>query len=204
MSLAAVVLCGGKSRRMGRSKAWLPFGDETLLQRTVRRLSEATSLVVVVAAPEQELPELPEDVLIARDPVPALGPLQGIAVGLTAAEPHASHAYVSPTDAPFVSAAFVNRMHTLCGAYDLAMLEDGGFRHPLSAIYATELGRRAAEMLAAGERRPVALFGRARSRVVTREELLDDEELARIDPELHALDNLNTPEDYEAALALIR
>jgi len=32
MTLGAVVLCGGQSRRMGRPKAWLPFGPELLLQ----------------------------------------------------------------------------------------------------------------------------------------------------------------------------
>ena len=35
-SLGAVVLCGGESRRMGRPKAWLPFGPERMLQRVVR------------------------------------------------------------------------------------------------------------------------------------------------------------------------
>ncbi|MGH9205091.1 MAG: NTP transferase domain-containing protein, partial [Acidimicrobiales bacterium] len=29
--LGGVVLCGGQSSRMGRSKAWLPFGDELML-----------------------------------------------------------------------------------------------------------------------------------------------------------------------------
>ena len=40
MSRAAIVLCGGRSRRMGRDKASLPFGTETLLERVVRIVSE--------------------------------------------------------------------------------------------------------------------------------------------------------------------
>ena len=49
--LGAVVLCGGRSSRMGRPKAWLPFGDEVLLQRVVRRIAEAAWPIAVVAAP---------------------------------------------------------------------------------------------------------------------------------------------------------
>ena len=35
----AVILAGGRSRRMGRDKPELPFGDETLLRRAVRLYS---------------------------------------------------------------------------------------------------------------------------------------------------------------------
>ena len=62
-----IVLCGGKSTRMGTSKALLPFGPETMLQRVVRLLSGVVSPIVVVAAVDQELPPLPSDVIITRD-----------------------------------------------------------------------------------------------------------------------------------------
>ena len=53
MNPGAVVLCGGESRRMGRPKAWLPFGPERLLQRVVRLVGTVAHPVVVVAAPSQ-------------------------------------------------------------------------------------------------------------------------------------------------------
>jgi molybdenum cofactor guanylyltransferase len=57
-SYGGIVLCGGRSTRMGSSKALLPFGPETMLQRVVRLLSSVVSPIVVVAAVNQELPEL--------------------------------------------------------------------------------------------------------------------------------------------------
>ena len=45
-----IVLCGGKSTRMGRPKLSLPFGDETMLSRVVRIVSQVVSPVVVVAS----------------------------------------------------------------------------------------------------------------------------------------------------------
>jgi len=52
---------------MGRDKATLPFGPELMLQRVVRLLGEAVEEIVVVAAPSQELPPLPDSVHIVRD-----------------------------------------------------------------------------------------------------------------------------------------
>src|SRR6516162_8765549 len=82
--IGGIVLCGGRSERMGRPKAWLPFGDELLLPRVVRLLRQAVDPVVVVAAPDQDVPPLPDGVAVVRDEAKGRGPLQGLAAGLAA------------------------------------------------------------------------------------------------------------------------
>ncbi len=67
MISGGVVLCGGKSTRMGTSKALLPFGPETMLQRVVRIVGDVVSPIVVVAAVDQILPDLPPAVIVTRD-----------------------------------------------------------------------------------------------------------------------------------------
>src|SRR5690349_629710 len=79
---AGIVLCGGKSSRMGRPKALLPFGPELMLQRVVRILSTVVAPIVVVAARDQELPSLSGDVLPARDEREGRGPLEGLLAGM--------------------------------------------------------------------------------------------------------------------------
>src|SRR3954447_24085949 len=81
MRRGALILCGGKSSRMGRDKATLPFGPELMLQRVVRLLSDTVDPehMLVVAAPNQTLPELPKSVKVARDDAEFRGPLQGLA-----------------------------------------------------------------------------------------------------------------------------
>ena len=59
LTAGGIVLCGGKSTRMGVAKAVLPFGPETMLQRVVRLLGTVVAPIVVVAARDQELPPLP-------------------------------------------------------------------------------------------------------------------------------------------------
>jgi molybdopterin-guanine dinucleotide biosynthesis protein A len=189
---------------MGRPKAWLPFGPETLLERVVGRLGALTAPIVVVAAPDQPLPPLAPDVEIARDPTEGEGPLQGIAVGLAALAPRVRHAFVSATDAPFLAAAFVARLAALADLdadpYDVCVPHVDGRHHPLAAVYATRLHTEAAALVAAGRLRPVFLFERARARLCDRELLLADARLRAEDPRLASLRNLNTPEDYADAL----
>jgi molybdenum cofactor guanylyltransferase len=198
--LGGVVLCGGRSSRMGRPKAWLPFHGELLLQRVVRIVSEVADPVIVVAAPDQDVPPIPPEVAILRDPIEGRGPLQGIAVGLAALSDRARYAYVSSTDAPFLNAAFIRRLRALAEGHDAAVVKAQGHHHPLGAIYATHLHLRASELLAAERRRPFFLFEQSNTRFVSADDLLADEALAAADPTLRALSNLNTPDDYAAAL----
>jgi len=79
-----IVLCGGRSRRMGRDKTWLRFGAETMLQRVVRLLGEAVDRLVVVGGIGQQLPPLDGSIRLLRDRQADRGPLEGIAVGLAA------------------------------------------------------------------------------------------------------------------------
>ena len=95
MNTGAIVLCGGKSTRMGTAKALLPFGPETMLQRVVRLLADVVSPIVVVAAVDQPLPDLPRQVIITRDEQEARGPLEGLRAGLKALPMDVESAYVT-------------------------------------------------------------------------------------------------------------
>ena len=135
MNPGAVVLCGGESRRMGRPKGWLPFGPERLLQRVVRLVGTVARPVVVVAAPGQELPELPAEVAIVRDPVAGRGPLQGLATGFAAMPDPVELIYATATDVPFLEPRWITRLVELIGDADLAIPDIDGHLHPLAALY---------------------------------------------------------------------
>jgi molybdenum cofactor guanylyltransferase len=192
----ALVLCGGESRRMGRSKAWLPFGSEVLLERVVRLVGTAAHPVVVIAAPGQELPPLPAQVRIVRDSISGRGPLQGLAAGLAALPEGVELAYATATDVPFLEPAWITRLAALIETDDLVIPRIGGYFHPLAALYRKTTVLPAIEELLRGDRLgPVLLVERVKARVV------DETEMRAIDPDLRTLRNLNHPEDYERALA---
>lgn len=179
---------------MGRPKAWLPFGDETMLQWVVRTLSEVVSPIVVVAAPDQEVPSVPSDVEIVRDKQEGLGPLAGLAAGLTALHGRVDAAYASSCDVPLLTPGFVRAVIGHLGEHDLAIPRDANYHHPLAAVYRTSLGERCAALLAEGRRRPFDLVRSSNVREI------DVAELRSVDPNLDSLRNANTPEEYEALL----
>jgi molybdenum cofactor guanylyltransferase len=195
MITAGIVLCGGKSTRMGTPKATLPFGPETMLQRVVRLLAAVVDPIVVVAARQQALPELPRDVIMARDELEERGPLEGLRAGLKALPNSVDSAYVTSCDVPLLVPGFVTRMIELLGDHDIAVMEIDGFPHPLSAVYRRATLPQVEALLERDKLRPVFLFDAVRTRRVQPEEMIS------VDPQLRTLRNLNTRDDYRAALA---
>ena len=189
-----IVLAGGRSTRMGTSKALLPFGPETMLQRVVRILGGVVTPIVVVAAADQELPELPAAVVVTRDEREGRGPLEGLRAGLKALPEEVDAAYVTSCDVPLLVPGFVRQMLDLAHGYDVAVMEIDGFTHPLSAVYRRSTLTHIEELLAHDRLRPLFLFEAVKTRRVSPKEMTAD-------PALATLRNLNTREDYERALA---
>jgi molybdopterin-guanine dinucleotide biosynthesis protein A len=189
-----IVLCGGQSKRMGRPKAWLPFAGELMLPRVVRLLREAVAPVVVVAAPDQDVPPLPPEVPVVRDDEKGRGPLQGLAAGLAALEGQADAAYLSSCDVPFLQPGFVRRLVDLLGDRAICVPRVGDYHHPLAAVYRLEVATAVKRLLAEDRLRPFFLFEAVPTRVVEASDLAD------VDATFQTLRNLNTPEEYEAAL----
>ncbi len=180
---------------MGSPKALLPFGAETMLQRVVRLLGTVVSPVVVVAAPQQQLPALPVAVTVARDEREDRGPLEGLRAGLKALPSAVDVAYVTSCDVPLLVPGFVRRMIELLDEHDIAVMEIDGFPHPLSAVYRCSTLRHIDTLLAADRLRPVFLFEAVRTRRVKPAEMMV------ADPALLTLRSLNNRADYLEALS---
>ncbi len=194
MRRGGIVLCGGKSSRMGLPKAALPFGDELMLQRVVRLLGTVVDTIAVVAAPRQELPSLPNSVIVARDRREDCGPLEGLRAGLEALKGNVDAAFATSCDVPLLKPAFVERMFELLDENDVAVPREGKFFHPLAAVYRVGVLAEIEKLIAADRMRPFFLFEKVATREVQPAEWQD------ADPDSRSLMNLNRPEDYLAAL----
>jgi molybdenum cofactor guanylyltransferase len=192
--IGGIVLCGGHSKRMGQSKAWLPFGKERMLQRVVRILGAVVRPVVVVAATDQDLPGLPADVSVVRDATPDRGPLGGLATGLVTLNGACDAAYLSSCDVPFLQSQFVTRMGEFLGEHSVCVPRVDNMYHPLAAVYRVDVCEVVERLLAANRLRPIFLFDEVPTRIILADELV------AVDPTLQTLRNLNAPADYEAAL----
>ncbi len=187
----AVILTGGKSSRMGRPKALLPFAGEPLIAHVVRGLNRMFAEAVVVAAPEQELPLLPA--VLVRDEVAYQGPVSGIYHGLKASTKEVC--FVTSCDAPFLNRQLIAHLLSQISDYDVVVPFWQERLQPLHAVYRTNVAPLLKEQLERGELRPIFLYDKVRTRRV------NEEEIRRFDPEGLSFLNMNSPQDYETALA---
>jgi len=186
---------------MGSPKAELEWHGSTLLRRTAGILARFGPVVVVRAA-GQELPTLPPSVLVATDPRPGKGPLQGIAAGLAAVSDRAEAAFVCSTDLPFLHPAFVRRMLmevTGPDGADVGLPVAKGYPQPLAAAYRTALAQLAERLVAQDLLRPAFLFDRCAVRELDDRALLADPAIGALDPDLDSVLNVNDPASYLAA-----
>ncbi|WP_326546061.1 molybdenum cofactor guanylyltransferase [Mycolicibacterium sp. ND9-15] len=183
--LAAIILAGGASRRMGRDKATLTYEGTTLVERMVSILGPRCTPVLVIAAPGQALPPLDAEVL--RDEVRGVGPLLATGRGLrAAAEAGAELAFVAAVDMPLLTVDLLDELAAPAvrlGA-DVVLPWDGR-DHYLAGVYRTALAGRVAELVAAGERSMRALVERVDTQRI-------------VMPEQPALTNVNTAADLAA------
>jgi molybdopterin-guanine dinucleotide biosynthesis protein A len=164
---------------MGRDKAWLPWRGQPLIAHVVEVLARAVDDIVVVAAPDQDLPDL--HARVVRDPQTGQGPLVGIAAGLAACS--ADYAFVTATDAPYLNPEFIR---TLLRFEKPAAPELDGFVQTLSAVYPTEAHAVAQTLLNEGRRRPLDLLEAVDYRKVVAAEL----------PDTLSVRGFNTPSAY--------
>ena len=189
---SAVILAGGKSSRMGQPKALLLFEGEPVILHTVRQLQKQFPDIVVVAAPEQELPTLP--VTVVRDEVAYQGPVGGILYGLRAAQHDIC--FVTSCDAPFLSLSLITYLLSLIVEYDVVVPYWQERLQPLHAVYRKSVTPLLEAQLARNELRPIFLYKNVRTREVSAEEI------RRLDPQGLSFRNMNSPEDYQEALTL--
>ena len=189
---------------MGSPKAALDWHGSTLLRRVTGIVARAVDgPVIVVRAPGQDLPALDPSVEVADDARTGQGPMQGLAAGLAAVGDRAAVAYVSSTDVPLLHPAFVTRVVRAFGdGVDVVLPEIGGYRQPMAAAYRVGLLEAVEELISADRLRPAFLFERARVLTLADEAMLSDAGVARGDPGLASVSNLNEPADYERAHAL--
>ena len=186
----AVILTGGKSSRMGRPKALLPFDGEPLIVHIVRRLGRVFAETVVVAAPDQELPTLP--VALVRDQVAYQGPVSGIYHGLKAATKEVC--FVTSCDAPFLNLSLISHLLSQIPDCDVVVPFWQERFQPLHAVYRRSVAPLLHEQLERDELRPISLYPRFALEKSTRDEM------RRFDPEGLSFLNMNTPEDYQEAV----
>src|SRR5438477_4821785 len=132
MEATLLVLAGGDSRRMGRSKPWIEVGNTVLLRYVVERLAPAFSEVMVsFAEPEQMEQHIPYRVVFDRKR--NAGPLAGLEAGLIAA--HHEVLFAVACDMPYVTQSAAGVAVAAARSCDAAIPRHDGLFEPVCGAY---------------------------------------------------------------------
>lgn len=190
----AFILAGGQSQRMGRDKAWLEIGSESMITRLVRILESQFESVQIVANDVDKFKSLGIPVL--ADSRPGSGPLGGIHTALS--NLHQETAFVIGCDYPFLNSSFIRGLSGLIANHDALVPRQDQVPVPVCAFYSTRCLGAVETSLDKGILEANVFLSEVDVRWV------EDEELSSLDPTGLALTNVNTPDDYQKALAIFK
>lgn len=184
--VTGVILAGGRSSRMGSDKALLPYQGGRFIEAIHRRMGELFDEVIVVTAEPGRYDFLP--CRRVTDLFTGMGALGGIHAALR----HSGEEtiFVVACDMPHLSPDLIRYQCSLAEGADVVVPEGEGGLEPLHAVYRKSVLPVVEEALRDGQCRVVSFFDRVRVRRVSREAV------KRIDPDLSAFRNINTPEEY--------
>lgn len=194
LDLAAVLLAGGKSRRMGREKALLFLDGRPVVQILAERLSRLTDQVFISTNDPQTFTFL--GLPSITDIYPGRGPLGGLHAAMT----HTSRPLllVLACDLPGASTDFLQYLIDCSADYDVVIpCTSDGRLHPVCAVYRRTCLAQVRQILEIGENRMLSLLEDPKlrvRRVAPGEGLFSEADLF----------DLNSPEDYAKYLRLHR
>lgn len=187
-TISAAVLVGGKSSRMRRSKADLPFRESTFLHVIVSELQHVFQDVLVCAG--TSTPLLPSSVTLCRDLFPDRGPLAGIHSAMVHAK--GASIFVCSTDVPLMQCADVLHLIHHAEQNQITIAVEGERKHPLFGLYPVSL-RDELETALVQDRCRVQDFLTGCSAPIS---------LCEFPMDAPCLRNVNTTEEYEALIKM--
>ena len=194
-TISVIILAGGESRRLGRDKSLLELDGQPLIARTVHTLTALSDDLVVVTNNATRYQGLALPARYVPDEERGMGSLMGLYSGLKAIQ-H-SHALAVACDMPFLNLPLLRYMLPLAQNYDVVIPKLGDFLEPLHALYGRACLPPMARLLAQGRRQILAFFPEVRTHYVA------EAEIDRYDPLHLSFVNVNTPEEWARAQALL-
>jgi molybdenum cofactor guanylyltransferase len=192
--VAAYILAGGQSSRMGRDKAMLAPGGTPLLMRTAALLSPLAGPPIFVGPPAR-YSALGYDVI--PDDGTSIGPLGGIATALR----HSNQGWnlILGCDLPFLTSRWLDYLigRAVESNSDAVVPQSATGLEPLCAMYRKTCVTPVLAAIARGTRKVTEALAALKIDVVTAEEWKPFDESG------HLFKNMNTPGDFEEANTIL-
>jgi len=191
-----IILCGGRSRRMGKDKGSLVLNGKSMLMHVLDTIKGIVDEIVLVLRDQEQidrykliLKDIDMSIRIVTDETKDQGPLVGILTGLSYI--NSEYAQILPCDSPFISKSFVLKMFEIAGAkkFDAVVpIWDDGHIEPLHSIYKKDVVKIGRNLVKNEQYNVKSLIDNLNVKYVDVEEL---------DESTMSFRNLNTINDFE-------
>ncbi|OWV90783.1 molybdenum cofactor guanylyltransferase [Rhizobium sp. R635] len=190
--IAGVVLAGGRSQRMGRDKARVMLGPESLLSHALARLApQVLSVAVNADAASGNVPVVPDHIAGKAGPMAGIHAAMVYAAGLASV----THVVTVSVDCPFFPADLVARLAAAIERpSQIAIAASEGRSHPVFGLWPLTLAADLEAWIATDEKRRVRDF-LLRHDVTEVAFPLHPTRASLLDPFF----NINTPDDLAEA-----
>jgi molybdopterin-guanine dinucleotide biosynthesis protein A len=195
----AVILAGGRSKRLGNEKGLLEISGKPLIRHTYNRIAKLVDEVIIVLSTVEQLNQYAKiftknEAIQVIDEKETEGPLAGMIAGFHAAT--GEYCLLVPCDAPFISKDVIALLLDLCQGYDAVVPRwPNGYIEPLHAVYRTKTAvKMAVEAYKIGRRDLRAVLERLQYVLY-----LSTLVIKEIDPKLLTFFNLNNISDLRRA-----
>jgi len=193
--MTSIILAGGKSSRLGRSKALQAIGGKSLIQWVVDHLATLSTEIIVVTAHGKAIPcSSPIRIKTVADTYPSKSPLVGIYSGLIASA--CPRAIVVGCDMPFLNIGLLDYMSQICSSFDVVVPQIKDELEPLCSVYSKSCLAPMQGLLEQNERRISELFSMVKVRYI------EEDEINSFDPEHLSFFNINSQADLDRAKKL--
>ena len=179
------VVAGGRSVRMGRDKALLPWRGTSLLDHALSRLGQACDETRILCGPGPRY--LDRGVKVHLDAREGEGPLGGILAGLRISG--GAVCLFLAVDLPNAPVEFLKFLLGLSEGWDAVVPVHSGGPEPLCAVYRASCLEAISERMRAGDLKMTAFWPLVRLRRVSEAEIRPFGDPAQL------FQNLNSPED---------
>jgi molybdopterin-guanine dinucleotide biosynthesis protein A len=188
--ITGIILVGGKSRRMGRDKAFLTVAGVPLFERVLTAFRSCFTRLLLIGDRAERFTTYAVPVVPDIYPGSALG---GLYTGLQHAE--SRYVFVSSCDLPFPSESLIRGLCALKEGYDAVVPVTAHGYEPLFALYAKSCLDPIKALLDKGEFCAYDYYPQINARYV------QGAELSLLDPSGTCFININTPEDFNRLAA---
>ena len=186
MGVSGIILAGGRSLRMGRDKTLLLLNNETLIERTIKKLQNVVD-EIIIASNQTEKYNFP-GLMEVIDTYPGVGPLGGLHAGLMASRHR--HAFVISGDMPLFTEELARYLLERREGYDVVVPNIQNRWEPLCAVYSKKCIEPIESCLQTNMRNVHSFYSQVKVLKIAEGQLKSIGDLDEL------FCNLNTPEDF--------